>query len=146
MLLKQYFKLLRVKHYIKNVLVFIPLFFSQTMGSMELAAQVLWGFLAFCLTASMVYVINDLRDVEKDRNHPTKRFRPIASGAVSEFHASLAGIACGILAFFCNWQTGQFWAVLFLVLYVSINLLYSFGLKNKPIIDVVILSAGFVIR
>lgn len=142
----QYFKLLRIKHYIKNILVFIPLFFSQSIGNINLLISVVWGYVAFCLTASAVYVLNDLRDVEKDRNHPTKRFRPIASGAISEFHASLAAIVCGIMAFLCSWQTGKLWAVLFLALYVSINLLYSFGLKNKPIMDVVILSAGFVIR
>ena len=80
--MKPYFKLLRVKHYSKNVLLFLPLVFGRQLSNLSLLIPVLLGFVAFSLLSSAVYIINDIRDVEKDRLHPTKKNRPIASGAV----------------------------------------------------------------
>ena len=77
-------RLLRVKHYIKNGLIFLPLFFAKRISAVDLVAESLIAFAVFCLLSSAVYIINDIRDAEKDRNHPTKCNRPIASGAIGK--------------------------------------------------------------
>ena len=75
--MKQYAKLLRIKHYVKNILVFVPMFFNGSFFEPSKFLSALVGFLAFSLTCSAVYIFNDLRDAEKDRAHPTKCMRPI---------------------------------------------------------------------
>jgi 4-hydroxybenzoate polyprenyltransferase len=92
----KYIQLLRVHHYIKNFLIFIPLFFSANILNPRYALLSLAGFIAFSLLSSIVYIINDLRDRDKDRLHSTKRLRPIASGRVS-IRAALGVIATLVL-------------------------------------------------
>lgn len=75
--MKEYLKLIRVKHWLKNILIFLPLFFSQRLLNTELLIKSIMGFLIFSLTSSVVYVINDLNDIEKDRQHPLKKKRPL---------------------------------------------------------------------
>ncbi len=143
----KYLRLLRVKHYIKNGLVFLPLFFARRMAASDLAVQSLIAFAVFCLLSSAVYIINDIRDVEKDRNHPTKRSRPIASGAIGK---RTAGLICALLlavaaALIAHTGSGpMFWLVP--AAYLAINVAYSMGLKNVPITDVAILAAGYLLR
>lgn len=145
-MVKEYLKLMRVHHYIKNLLVFAALICSGKLLHLELLVPCLIGFVAFCLISSVVYILNDLRDVKKDRNHPTKCRRPIASGAIAPRKAWLtaavlliaAGILLGIL--------GSREAAALLALYLVLNLGYSFGLKDVPLIDITILTAGFLIR
>lgn len=140
-------KLLRVKHYVKNVLVFLPLFFSGRFSDPALAAKTVLAFLAFCLVSSAIYIINDIRDVEKDRQHPKKKNRPIAAGLVSVRCAWM--IACVILVIACalNLLCGGGW-LSWLVLggYLLLNIAYSFGLKHQPIVDIAILASGFLLR
>ena len=81
--MKKYVRMLRVKHWLKNVLIFAPLFFGEVLFNYTMIAKSFYAFLAFGLAASVVYIINDINDVEKDRKHPTKCKRPIASGEVS---------------------------------------------------------------
>ena len=144
--LKNLIRLLRIKHWIKNGLVFLPLFFSIRLTDWSALSRALLGFAAFCLVASVVYVVNDIRDREKDRLHSTKCNRPIASGAVSVPAAAIvavlfaAGAAC-ILVYL-----GSIWAGVILALYFLINIAYSCGMKNIPILDIVILAGGFVLR
>lgn len=145
--MKNYITLLRPKHYVKNVLVLLPLFFSGRFFERAPLRAGLFGFAAFCLLSSLVYIINDLRDAPADRLHPTKRKRPIACGAVSVPAALvLAGVlaalvmAVGILSRFPvrGWID--------LTVYLLVNLGYSFGLKNIPILDVALLVSGFLLR
>lgn len=143
---KQYLKLMRVHHYIKNLLIFAALGCSGQLFHTEKLGSVCLGFLAFCLVTSVVYIINDIRDVEKDRNHPTKRHRPIASGSVSLPQAWLLCAALLAAGFFCAALVGVHRSVLLLGLYLVLNLAYSFGLKNYPILDITILVSGFLIR
>lgn len=101
----KYVKLLRIKHWCKNFLVFLPLFFSGRMLEIEILGKTLIGWCCFSLTASIIYVINDLKDVEKDRCHPIKRLRPIASGEITILQAKivvavLALAICSISAFY----------------------------------------------
>ncbi|MBP9988872.1 MAG: UbiA prenyltransferase family protein, partial [Ruminococcus sp.] len=139
----KYIKMLRIKHWIKNGIVFLPLFFGGKLFSDSFFKCCL-GFLGFSLISSCVYIINDIFDVDKDRLHSEKCKRPIASGEISIKKASVIAVVCGIAGMLCvvfNWK-----AVLILAVYLILNILYSSGLKNIPIADVLILASGFVFR
>ena len=144
--LKEYLKLIRVKHYIKNFLVFLPLVFSGRLLEKELLCKGLIAFLSFCFIASVVYIINDIFDLEKDRLHEVKKNRPLAKGSVSIKEAMALVVilflcAVGVMIYMNNYV-----CVFLLMLYLIINILYSFKLKNVPIVDIAILTSGFVIR
>ena len=144
--MNRYLKLMRVHHYMKNLLVLAALVCSgQLFVPAKLCAGVL-GFFAFCATSSAIYIINDIRDCEKDRRHPTKCRRPIASGAVSVRNAACLAVVLFVLAALFIAPVFKLSAVLLLLLYIVLNLAYSFGLKNVPIADITVLAAGFVIR
>lgn len=144
--MNRYLKLMRVHHYMKNLLVFAALVCSgQLFVPAKLCAGVL-GFLAFCAASSAIYIINDIRDCEKDRRHPTKCRRPIASGAVSVCNAIILAVVLFVLAALFIAPVFKLSAVLLLLLYIVLNLAYSFGIKNVPIADITVLAAGFVIR
>lgn len=104
------------------------------------------GFIAFCAVSSSVYILNDLKDIDNDRKHLTKKMRPLASGKVQVKTAIILMILCWVSAFIISFLIGKIDATIFLFLYFILNVGYSMGLKNKPIIDIVILAAGFVIR
>lgn len=144
--LKAFFALIRVKHYLKNGLIFLPLFFAVKLTDVGLLLRTLAGFAAFCLAASLIYIVNDIRDIEKDRQHSTKCNRPLPSGAISVGAAiAIAAVfglgAIAILIALKSWAAG-----IILALYVALNFGYSFGLKNVPVLDLVILASGFVLR
>lgn len=144
--MNRYLKLMRVHHYMKNLLVFAALVCSgQLFVPAKLCAGVL-SFFAFCATSSAIYIINDIRDCEKDRRHPTKCRRPIASGAVSVRNASILAVVLFVLAALLIAPVFKLSAALLLLLYIVLNLAYSFGIKNVPIADITVLAAGFVIR
>lgn len=142
----RYLKLMRVHHYIKNGLVFAALACSGQLFDWNKLSAGIPGFAAFCMISSVVYIINDIRDVEKDRKHPTKCRRPIAAGEISVKNAWIFAIALLAIATACNALAFNLSATALLVLYLGLNLAYSFGLKNIPIVDVTILVAGFLIR
>lgn len=144
--MKHYLKLMRVHHYIKNLLVFAALACSGQLFNLEKLAAGTAAFIAFCMASSVVYIINDIRDVEKDRKHPTKCKRPIAAGTVSVKNAWALAIVLLLISIACNCLTFHIASTLLLALYLILNLSYSLGLKNVPIIDVTILVAGFLIR
>ena len=144
--MKPYLKLMRVHHYIKNLLVFAALACSGQLFHFEKLTAGIAAFIAFCMVSSVVYIINDIRDVEKDRKHPTKCKRPIAAGTVSVKSAGGLAIVLLLIAIVCNCLSFHVTSTLMLALYLILNLAYSFGLKNVPIVDVTILVAGFLIR
>ena len=145
-------KLLRVKHYIKNLLILVPLFFSKNILQTDKIISSIIGVVAFSLCCSAVYIINDIRDVEKDKKHPIKKERPIASGKISIKKAIVIGVILIILSILCTiaiyklYSINIYSTITYLLLYLVLNIAYSFGLKNKPIIDITILSLGFLIR
>lgn len=145
--MKKYIKLIRVKHYIKNILIFLPLIFSKSITISNLIICLL-GFFAFSFSSSIVYIINDIMDKEKDQKHPIKKNRPIASGAISVKKAILMAITLGfisiILMYFCS--KNNIWSGIYILVYLIINIFYSLGLKNIPLLDIAILSLGFIIR
>ena len=145
--MKNYLRLLRPKHYVKNVLVLLPLFFSGRFFERMPLCVGLLGFAAFCLLSSLVYIVNDLRDAPADRLHPTKCRRPIASGAVGVSSALALAAALGaavlLLGILARFPAGSW---LCMGVYLLVNLGYSFGLKNVPILDVALLVSGFLLR
>ena len=146
--MKNYLKLMRVHHYLKNVLIFLPLVFSQNLFDLTLLKKTILGFFAFSILSSIVYIVNDIQDVEKDRKHPTKCKRPIASGAVSVKEAYILAVVIAVIGITLNYFACGVnllgWG--FVLLYVGLNFAYSMGLKNLPIIDITILVSGFLIR
>lgn len=138
---------MRVKHYIKNLLVFAPLIFNGSLKDPQRLQSTLLGWCAFSLMASVIYVVNDILDVEKDRNHPVKKNRPIASGEVTIPRALLLLIILLMGSLVLNGTAGGGWeAVAYLFLYLILNILYSADLKNRPILDITVLASGFLIR
>ena len=146
--IKNYFKLLRVNHYLKNFLVLLPLVFSSELLNLSKLKTTVLGFIAFCLTASIVYIINDLKDIENDKKHPVKKNRPFASGKVSKVEGIIILIVLTLIVLGLSYFIGfEHWiALLLLGVYLLLNVFYSFGLKNVPIVDIVILVSGFLIR
>ncbi len=146
MRIKYYIKEMRVHHYIKNLLVLVPLACSGQLFDLNKLLACAIGFVAFCAISSVIYTINDIRDKEKDRLHPTKRDRPIASGAVSVKQAWTLACALLLVAVFCNSRVFYPVSSMLLLLYLCMNLAYSFGMKSVPVLDVTILVAGFLVR
>lgn len=141
-----YLKLMRIKHYIKNFFVFIPLIFSYSFIKSELVFKAILAFVAFCLVSSVVYILNDIVDVEKDRQHPKKKNRPLASGAISISQAIILALVLSSIVLALSWFLLNPLSMLILVSYFLMNLAYSFKLKNVPLIDVFIISIGFILR
>ena len=140
-----YFKLLRPKDWAKNFFLFIPLFFAGEFLDLHKIISISYGFISFCCIASSIYILNDYKDVEDDRKHPVKCKRPIASGAVSPTTALIICAILVVLGFTIAWFIKEKF-VLVLAIYFIINLGYSLGLKSIPILDIILLSAGFVLR
>lgn len=140
-----FIKLLRPSHWIKNFFVLMPVFFAGVLNNQDKFIGALIAFVAFCLMASAIYIVNDIRDVELDRAHPEKKDRPIACGAISVATAWILAICLMALSM----ALGKFVstnASIGLLVYLILNLGYSFGLKNIAILDVSIISTGFVLR
>ena len=145
--LKNYLKLIRVKHYLKNFLIFAPLLFSGNFFKDDYFITTILAFIAFSFMASVVYIINDIKDVEKDRLHPIKKNRPIASGNVSKAEGIILAIILFVISIVINaFISTSTLSYVILLGYLIMNIAYSFGLKNIPIIDILILSIGFLLR
>lgn len=144
--MNNYIKEMRMHHYVKNLLVLLPVFFSGKFFTWESIVHALFAFLAFCFVSSAVYVLNDIRDVEKDRLHSKKKSRPIASGDISMKRAWFLFGVIVVLCAACNMAVFSPWGTAIIVLYFSLNVLYSAGIKNIPIADICILVSGFVLR
>ena len=133
-------------HYIKNLLIFIPLICSGQLFTSGALRNVIFAFLSFCFTSSAVYFINDINDIKNDRNHPIKCKRPIAAGMISKRAAVIFTIVLISAAILFEALCFKLSASLLLLLYFVLNILYSSGLKNIPLLDVTILVSGFLIR
>ncbi|AZG46855.1 decaprenyl-phosphate phosphoribosyltransferase [Gordonia insulae] len=138
-------KAVRPRQWVKNVLVLAAPLAAGSVGDGDVLGPVAIAFVAFCLVASCIYLVNDAMDVESDRNHPTKRYRPIAAGVVPVPLAFGLAVVLGVaslgIALIANWQTAVVIAI-----YLVIQLGYCFGLKNQAVIDICIVSSGFLLR
>ena len=148
--MNKYIKLIRVKHWLKNFLVFLPIFFSLNLFNINYIILTTLAFIVFCFTSSIVYILNDISDIEKDKLHPVKKFRPLASGEISKKKAyiviGILSVIIAVIMLFFYSKTNNIFVVLIPLIYIVLNILYSKKLKNVPIIDVVILVSGFVLR
>jgi decaprenyl-phosphate phosphoribosyltransferase len=142
---KHILRLLRPKQYIKNALVFAPLFFSFSYGDPAMVMRSLEAFVCFCITASGIYILNDMKDVEEDRRHPEKKERPLASGAVGMRMAGVLTVAFLGAAIVISAILSTM-LCLIVCAYIVTNLLYSYGLKRVAILDIMLLSFGFLLR
>lgn len=148
----KYLKLLRVEQWVKNLFVFLPLFFSGKFIDSNLFLQSVYAFFVFSLISSSIYIINDYSDIESDRKHPEKKNRPLASGAISKPSAIVIFILLlllvGLLFVFGEYYFNiNIWKFAVIIsLYFVMNLFYTFRLKHVAIIDVCIIAIGFVLR
>ena len=138
-------KLLRVNQWVKNLFVMAPIFFSMNFFNIQLWWASLLASLSFCLLSSSVYIINDLFDKDEDRHHPTKKNRPISSGAINTKQAliifSLIFSLGILLSFFLPIGFAKI-----ITTYLLIQLSYTFFFKRQPIFDILIIASGFVLR
>lgn len=154
--MSNYLKLIRVKHWLKNILVFLPLFFSTKIFQKNGFIMALIAFAIFCISSSIVYIINDMKDVEKDKKHEVKKNRPLASGAISVKNAKkllvimiiidIAMIGISYYFYYKVNNINNIFIILIPLIYILLNILYSIKLKDIQIIDVVILVLGFLLR
>lgn len=143
-------RLIRPQQWIKNGFVFLPIFFGRSLFDAQVWVDAVITFLAFCAISSAVYCMNDIRDVESDRCHPRKCKRPVAAGEVSVPQAwitfAILVLVSSGLAWFCLERVAGLCVCLILLTYLVINIAYTLGLKNVSILDVFIISLGFVLR
>lgn len=140
-----YVKLIRPQQWIKNLFIFIPPFFAGVLFNSKTLIEGTIGLISFSLVASAVYILNDLKDIEVDRAHPAKKYRPLASSRISKQAAiallalfSLTGLGIGF------WLNEEFGYVI--TGYFLLNIGYCFGLKKVAILDMLIVALGFVLR
>jgi 4-hydroxybenzoate polyprenyltransferase len=138
-------KTMRLRQWTKNGFVFFALVFDKQLFLREPFLRTLEGFLLFCLISSAVYLLNDIFDIEADRQHPEKKNRPLASGKLPVSAAWGAAIVLVAVALPLGFLLSPVFTA-FLAAYLLVNLLYSRWLKHVPIIDVLIVSTGFVLR
>ena len=143
--MKQLYYLFRVNHYIKNLLVFTPLLFTSGLSDLSKLALSFKAFIIFSLIASMVYVINDLFDIKFDKKHPQKRkLKPLASGKISISFAYFSIAILSIISIFILLNNKNLINVF--LIYIIMNVFYSFFLKFIPILDIFILSFNYILR
>lgn len=138
-------RLIRPHQYVKNLFIFMPLFFAGQIHNIELLLNTIIGFIAFSLAASAIYILNDYQDMEEDRQHPKKKSRPLASGAISTSQAVIIMVLLGGVSFTLM-SLLSIKAAGILLAYVAMNIAYSFSLKHVAILDVTIIAIGFVLR
>lgn len=144
-MLKAILKEMRVHQWIKNIFVLIPLVFDRQLFSIEPLSRTIIGFFLFCFVSSSVYLINDIMDVEADQKHPKKKSRPIASGSLPIPIAIITAIILVSISVIGGFFLSRSF-LLILLIYFLINLAYSLKLKHIPLLDVLIIATGFVLR
>ncbi|MEO8275545.1 MAG: decaprenyl-phosphate phosphoribosyltransferase [Thermoanaerobaculia bacterium] len=136
---------LRPAQWVKNLFVLVPLVFSHRLDRLDLALSSAKAFVAFCAAASAIYLLNDIRDREADRLHPSKRLRPIAAGLLATGPALAVALTLAAAALMLGLSLGVGFTIC-LSIYLSLNVLYSLGLKHLVILDVMTIALGFVLR
>lgn len=144
----EFLRLIRPEQWVKNTFVFLPIFFGGQFYNVIAWRECIFAFIAFSLCASSIYCFNDIFDVNEDREHPHKRYRPIASGVISKLGGYFIMALCfisslSVIYFFIN---NRYESLLIIMSYFLINIFYTIILKNYTIIDVLIISLGFVLR
>ena len=144
-MLKPIIKVMRLEQWVKNLFLFIPIFFAGEIFDIDKFFSLLLGFMSFCFISSAVYILNDYRDLNEDKLHYAKCNRPLASGAISK--------RVGLILLFSSLTVGFLFSLLLpfeftivVIIYVLLNVAYSFGLKKVSILDLIMVSFGFILR
>lgn len=142
---KDYFQLLRIPQWIKNLFVFVPLLFAKELFNPDLFTNVVLGFIAFCFTSSAVYIFNDIFDIEEDKLHPVKKYRPLPARRISVNTAIAAAIMLTLAtaAMVINLEI-RF--IVTILAYAILNVFYSIILKKIVLVDIISIAAGFMLR
>lgn len=138
-------QLSRPHQYLKNLFIFMPIFFALRITELPLLQNAILAFIAFSITASAIYMLNDYHDIEEDRQHPKKKHRPLASGVITKSEATVV-MSLFFGAGFCLMGLVNAHALIILGIYVGLNIAYSLYLKNIAIVDIMIIASGFVLR
>jgi 4-hydroxybenzoate polyprenyltransferase len=144
-MIKALIKTMRPRQWVKNVFIFAALVFDEQLLNFGPLLSTIAGFILLCLGSSTVYLINDLADLEQDRQHPVKRLRPLPAGELSVRAAQIAAVFLFLVSIGAGFALNSTYGAVLLT-YLILNLLYSFWLKHIPIIDVFVLASGFVLR
>jgi len=141
------FKAMRPVHWIKNLSLFAAIFLSGALFDKGQFIKVSWGFAAFCMVTSATYLINDVMDAKADRLHPTKKFRPVASGSLPVPLAITEAVILALVSIFIAITGGLNSLFISIIIgYLIMQFFYSLGLKNMAIVDIIIIATGFVLR
>jgi len=138
-------KTMRIRQWPKNVFIFAALVFNRQLTDLQPFLITALAFFLFCLASSVIYIFNDLVDIKTDKNHPQKQLRPLASGKLKKTTAITAAVLLSIVVIPASFVL-EFWFAVILCTYLLLMLAYSLWLKHFPLIDVMIIAAGFVIR
>lgn len=138
-------KTMRPKQWVKNVFIFAPLTFDVKLFNLYYLAKTMAGFVLLCLISGAVYIVNDLADIEQDRQHPEKRKRPLPSGQLSTRVALVAAVVMPLVGLPLGFLLDPIFGGI-LTGYLLIQLAYSFWLKNIVIVDVMLVASGFILR
>ena len=138
-------KSMRPRQWTKNVFVFVPLFFDRKLTDPESLLRTLAAFVLFCLMSSAVYLMNDLVDIEKDRQHPKKKNRPLPAGELSPAVAALAAVVFALGSLLAGYYLTPNLALILLI-YLLLQIAYTLWLKNIVLVDVLVVSSGFILR
>lgn len=140
-----YLELLRPRQWVKNAFVLVGLVFGHAWHDPAMVEAALLATLAFCLASGAVYAFNDARDAPQDRDHPDKRNRPVARGAIAQEHAACFGALVAavalVIAAWVGWQAAAITGT-----YLALSAAYTLWLKRIPVLDVVVIAAGFMLR
>lgn len=138
-------KILRPIHWVKNFAVFAAILLTGELFDKGLLPNTIWAFIIFCFATSATYIFNDILDAKSDRLHPTKRFRPIASGTLPVWFAISEALVLIFIALFLSASLNTLFFYL-VITYLGLQLFYSLGLKNIAVLDILIIASGFIIR
>lgn len=143
--MKTYLELFRVKHYIKNLLIFTTIIFGADLFTNDFY-KILIGFISFSLMSSVIYIINDIIDYDLDKKTPVKKNKPISSGKISKDKALKISILTFFLSLILNYFTCSLFSYLYLLAYFLLNLFYSFYGKNIPYLDLLLIITFYITR
>lgn len=141
-----YLREFRYQQWVKNLVVFLPAFFGTMILDKTVLIQALVVFIMFSISASLVYIMNDYKDIDEDRKHPEKKNRPLASGSISLREAKIIALVLLLMIVIASILIGSTHLTLVIFVYLALNLAYSFGLKKIPVIEIIIVASFYVLR
>ena len=145
MRLLEYIRLIRIHQWYKNLVIFLALFFIGELFKTAPLEKIFFGFIALCLISSTNYIINDMIDVKKDRLHPEKRNRPLAKKSITIIEAVIIAVIFFISSLSLGYYLGVPFFLVIIFIFIS-TLAYSLGLKNEPVLDIIMIATNFVVR